>query len=163
MYKVVTHTIKEEHFEHPHLAEKGMAIHNGHGNHGNTKPYYGTVRPVSRDVRGRNSDVITPHPPDGNVIVKMPLNEDWGGYDYWGQYHCWGDLTIHGSTVVSGDLTVEGAIVGRGTTSNVIMLETAPTTNTWAGNVGDLAKNTNFMYLCVEQDKWIRWSIQSTW
>lgn len=168
MYKVVTHTIKEEHFEHPHLAEQGMAIHNGTVSntkpyYGNNRPHYGNVGPVANSIRNRNGDVITPCPPDGNIIVKMPMEGDWGGYEYWGEYHCWGDLMIHGSTVISGDLTVDGAIVGRGTTNNITVLETTPASNTWAGNVGDLARNTNFMYLCVEQDKWIRWSIQTTW
>jgi hypothetical protein len=35
MYKVITHTIKEEHFDHPMTAEAGMSIH------GNTSPKIG--------------------------------------------------------------------------------------------------------------------------
>lgn len=158
MYRVVTHTIKEEHFEHPYLAEKGMAVHTG-ANVG-----YGNTAPTMGSLRGSNADVITPcPPPNGNVIVKMPMNENWGGYEYYGEYHCWGDLMVHGTATISSDLIVEGTITGRGTVTNIVVLDTAPTGNTWAGNVGDMCRTSDFMYLCTEQDKWVRWAIQDQW
>lgn len=143
MYKVVTHTIKEEHFEHPYLAEKGMAIHC------NTAPM--------------SSRVVTKPPQDGNVKVKMPLDGDWGGSDCWGEYQAWGDLCVYGKTIIDGDLTVEGTITGRGSISTVLTMDTNPTGNTYTGNVGDLARTSSHMYLCVETDKWVRWPIQDKW
>lgn len=61
------------------------------------------------------------------------------------------------------DLYVHGAINGQGSTRNVVLLETNPAGNTWTGNIGELARTTSHMYLCVEQDKWIRWGIQDSW
>lgn len=167
MYKVVTHTIKEEHFEHPVLAEKGMAIHTN-GTTGNTSPKWsgtprwggkGNVRP-----RMEPNSVISCPPTDGNLVVKMPLENDWEGYQWYeSEYHAWGDVKIHGQLMVSSDLTVDGVIAGRGSVSTVTVLSVVPTGNTWAGNIGELARTDSHMYLCVEPDKWVRWSIQSNW
>lgn len=168
MYKVVTHTIKEEHFEHPALAEKGMAVHTG----GNVNPYYGNITPkmgsmrgpMRGPMRGSNADVITPGPPtDGNVKIRMPLNENWGDYEWHGEYHAWGDLAVHGSLSVVEDLMVDGTIAGRGSVSTVTVMTTEPTGNTWTGNIGELARTSSHMYLCVETDHWIRWPVQSSW
>lgn len=156
MYKVVTHTIKEEHFDHPYLAEQGMAVHTG----GNTRPAYGNSSPLSKNS-GHN--VITEPPQDGNIKVKMPLNEHWGGYEWSGEYHAWGDLCVHGKLSVVEDLTVDGTIAGRGSVSTVMVLDTEPMGNTWAGNIGELARTSSHMYLCVETDYWIRWPVQTTW
>lgn len=156
MYKVVTHTIKEEHFEHPYLAEQGMAVHTC-----NTAPVMSNSTPMGRN--SGHGGVITQPPTDGNIKIKMPLNENWNGYEWHGEYHAWGDLTVHGQLSVNGDIMIEGTIAGRGSVSTVQVLDTEPTGNTWAGNVGDLAKTSSHMYLCVEPDKWLRWSVQSSW
>ena len=158
MYRVVTHTIKEEHFEHPYLAEKGMAYHTG------ANVSYGNTKPKITPLRGSNTDVITPCPPDtGNIIVKMPLEADWGGNEYYGEYHCWGDLMVHGTATITSNLIVEGTIAGRGSVAEVMLLDAAPTSNAWTGNIGEMCRTTDFMYLCVEQDKWVRWAIQDQW
>lgn len=156
MYKVVTHTIKEEHFEHPYLAEQGMAIHTG----GNVKPSYGKPGPLSKNT-GHN--VITEPPQDGNIKVKMPSNGHWGGYEWDGEYHAWGDLSVHGKLSVAEDLVVDGAIAGRGSVSTVTVLDTEPMGNTRAGNIGELARTSSHMYLCIETDHWIRWPVQTSW
>lgn len=157
MYRVVTHTIKEEHFEHPYLAEQGMAVHTA-----NVSPVVGKPKPMQRNPQGHGS-VITQPPTDGNIRIKMPLNEEWGDYEWYGEYHAWGDLTVHGKMHIKEDLIVEGTIAGRGSVSTVRILDTEPTGNTWTGNVGELAKTSSHMYLCVEPDQWIRWSTQSSW
>lgn len=154
MYRVVTHTIKEEHFEHPILAEKGMEIHC------NTTPSYGNTKVQSKNNYG---SVIQQPPMDSNVKIRTPLEDEWGGYEYWNSYHCWGDLVVHGSTTLSSDLIVEGTITGRGSVTEVKLLDTTPAANATPGNVGDLARTSTHMYLCVEQDKWIRWAVEHTW
>ena len=163
MYKVITHTIKEEHFEHPVLAEKGMAIHT----QSNTKPHYGNTHPVmspAGGIRRSNAGVVAPCPPtDGNIVVKMPSNGDWEGTEYWGEYQCWGDLNVYGSATVSSDLIVEGTITGTGSTADIKMLDVAPTVNTWPGKIGELCRTSNFMFVCVAPDTWIRWAIQESW
>lgn len=154
MYRVVTHTIKEEHFEHPYLAEKGMEVHS------NTTPGYGNISTKSKNNYG---SVIQQPPMDGNIKVKTPMEDEWGGHEYWNNYHCWGDLTVHGSTTISNDLIVAGTISGRGSVTEVMLLDTAPAANVTPGNIGALARTSTHMYLCVEQDKWIRWELQESW
>lgn len=154
MYRVVTHTIKEEHFEHPYLAERGMEIHC------NTTPGYGNVSVQSPNNYG---SVIKQPPTDGNIKVKTPMEEDWGGYEYWNNYHCWGDLIVHGKTSVHSDLMVDGVITGRGSVTDVKILDTEPTANSVTGNIGELARTSSHMYLCVAENSWVRWPIQTSW
>jgi hypothetical protein len=164
MYTIVTHTIKEEHFNHPVLAEKGMAINHskGYPSNGNGATN-GNLNVAMAGLRSRSSNVMDCDTDSGNLVVKMPLDYEWTGQDYWGDYRAWGDLTVQGSATISGDLNVEGTINGRGTVNDVMVLEAEPSGNTWAGLPGDLARTSSHMYLCVENDKWIRWSVQDSW
>lgn len=155
MYSIVTRTIKEEHFEHPSTAMRGIQTHCGYGNI--------STQPAPAWTSDVYPDVITCPPTDGNLKVKTSSPYQVESDEIWGVYHTWGDLNVHGSLNISNNLTVEGAIVGRGTVNNVTLLETEPTGNTWPGQIGDLARTDSYMYLCVDTDTWIRWTVQSKW
>lgn len=157
MYRIITSTstTREEHFESPNAAAYGMTTYCG-----NTTPIYGNTSPQTKNDYG---SVIQQPPQNGNIKVKNAMENEWGGYEYWNEYHCWGDLMVHGTTTISSDLIVEGTITGRGSTTEIKMLDADPTASNIAGNVGELAVTDNYMYLCVSTDSWIRWPIQSTW
>jgi len=95
MYKVISHQIKEEHFEAPAAAAHGIATYCGGGYQGNVAP------------------------PTGSQ------------FNYWYR------------------------MVDR--------LDEDPATNSWEGDVGQIAVGPMFAYLCVEDDTWIRWSITKQW
>lgn len=155
MYKVVTHTIKEEHFDHPYLAEQGMAVHTG-----TNAPMTANISPKRRSSE---HEMVNPLPKDGNTKIKMALENCWEDYEWFGDYWAYGDLNVEGILTVGKDLVVSGSIAGRGSMTTVTVLDTAPEGNTWTGNIGEMARTSSHMYLCVNTDNWIRWPIQSSW
>ena len=146
MYKKIIHSIQEEHFDHPALAEQAIKG--------------GNVRPISGNIK-HSSDldlVIWPidgncDPYSGNVMVPM-AQPAW---------HYYRDLDLHGNLLVTGNVTVTGYVNGVGTTSSVAQLSQSPASSTWPGRRGELAVDTTHMYLCVEDNKWIRWPISKSW
>jgi len=164
MYKMITHTITEEHFDHPVTAEYGIGIH-----HGNTMPKLSNVHvphgmPIHGNVHPRTYGVSTDSvllppgtKPSGNIKVKM------SPWHVWGMYDAYGDLFLHGDMYAEGDIMTAGTINGTGSTANVTVLATDPTSNTWSGNVGELAQGPSYMYLCTSSDTWVRWKIDAKW
>lgn len=169
MYTVVTHTIKEERFDHPAIAEIGMAIHSnvkpisgnvyaGNVKVANTKPLVtkrmttdaGTVLPPEGDP------VIPPgSTPDGNIRIKM--NEyGWGALDAWGNLFVWGD------TVSYGDVIAYGNLRGTGSLSNIETITEEKTPRSM-GSKGEVCVSNKFIYICVDTDTWIRTPMQASW
>lgn len=177
MYKVITHNIKEEHFDHPLTADIGLAKHTGHTGTppGNVMAESGTIssvggqpmKIVARPKKASPMAVITQPPShNGNIgNVKVKMYDMWDNEEnyMWGQFDAWGDLDLHGSGYITGNLYVDGTFHGRGSTATVTVMETNPTTNTWDGHPGDLCSGPGYMYLCVSKDTWIRWATQATW
>lgn len=171
MYKVITHNIKEEHFDHPLTAEVGIAKHTGHTGTlpGNIMPKMSSISTLGSETmaiisrpKGPNPMAVITQPGQignigniGNIKIKMPSS--------WGEYDAWGDMYVNGHLFVTGDCHVDGSIHGTGSTATVTFLEENPQTNTWPGKIGDLCAAPGYMYLCVSDNAWIRWATQATW
>lgn len=164
MYKVVTHSIKEEHFTHPVTAHAGMQIHNG-----GIRPlkHAPNVAPNSSPMISSSISPTTPTPTPNMLIISRdshnvaeycgnitPLNvvSPWNS---WGLYDAYGDLGLHGN------VTIGGAMIG--TKPKVVIFDIDPSSSSFAGNVGDMGVGSRHVYLCVSQDKWARWEIQKSW
>ena len=163
MYKVVTHTITEEHYTHPVTANIGLVKHRGNILHGNLIPHVSSLNAsvpsiliVPRVTEDVHSIFYPPGHIGGNANIKVKLPSEWGSYD------AYGDLSLHGDMCITGDLTVEGTIISSSAV-NIGMLDSDLTSNVSLGNKGDMAVSPNYAYLCVDKDTWIRWAIDSSW
>lgn len=147
MYKKITHSIQEEHFDHPALAEYAIKT--------------GNIKPITGNIRQPNSADLVLWPIDGNcdhysgnIMVPMagPV------------YMINRDVEIHGNILVSGNIiSAAGHLHGVGTTTTVIKLAESPPTSNWPGQQGELAVDKTYMYLCVENGKWVRWPVNQSW
>ena len=168
MYKVITHNIKEEHFDHPLTAEVGIAKHTGHTGTlpGNIMPKMSSISTLGEQPMviisrpSASTTAIITQPPGssgniGNVKVKMPSS--------WGEYDAWGDMYVNGHLHVTENCHVAGTYHGVGSTATVALMDTNPTTNSWPGTIGELCSGPGYMYLCVDDNTWIRWATQATW
>lgn len=167
MYKVITHSIREEHFDAPSTAAFGLATYC------NTQPVANTVEgnstpTISSMVPGMTicmRDGFEPKKSKADLSISKILVDDYND-DYWNDYgffDAYGDLYLHGDLYLDGDLIMYGTLSGRGTISKVPKLDANPKANSWPGKAGDIARTSSHIYLCVEDDKWIRWAIQESW
>lgn len=163
MYKVVTHSIREEHFDTPATAAFGLATYCntqpiGNSMSGNSGPTISSMAFCQRDGFGPRKAECDPS--KARITVDEYDDEYWNDY---GLFDAYGDLYLHGDLYLDGDLMLYGTLSGRGTISNIAKLDTAPRNNTAPGQPGDIARTSSHIYLCVEKDKWVRWGIQEAW
>lgn len=133
MYRIITSTTKEEHFESPNAAAFGMMT------------YCGNASP--------NSTVSSNSVSSLKITPRLSTAQESAGY--FGEYDVYGDLYIHGN-IYAKNLNANSSIT-------VNELATDPTGNTWMGETGELAFTANYAYLCVNTNSWIRWKIDSNW
>lgn len=137
MYKLITHSITEQHYDHPMTAEVGMGVHTGHT--GNNTQYGSSltsnVKPKTMTITYKEPEKITVLPPtgvpvlpkDGNVKVKLVANvkvkkegnikagikaKNSNGYDDYDEDYDWnwGQYDAWGDLSVHGDLMVTGDV-----------------------------------------------------
>ena len=165
MYKVVTHTITEEHYDHPSTASVGLIKHRNDPSLscGNTMPGTSSLYSAMMLIPSLPDEVCfeiywPPGKTDGNANIKVKLPVEWESYD------AIGDLNLYGDLKVNGDLTVTGTINSEQSSSMKIgTLEADLKSNDMPGTVGDMAVSSSFAYLCVDKDTWVRWPIQTKW
>jgi len=142
MYRIITSTTKEEHFESPNAAAYGMMTYCG----GNTYPNTSSASSsVTSDLK------VTPR-------VAGSLTSTADSTMYHGDYDVYGDLHIHGNIYVRNIEEFEYA-------KNPLVTELTqdPTSNTWPGVPGTVGFTANYVYICTSSDTWVRIKSDSTW
>jgi len=140
MYRIITSTTKEEHFESPAAAAFGMTNYCI----GNTLPNIGTT--------ASTESVST-----FKVLPRSNTTPYVDSTMYYGDYDVYGDLYVHGN-IYARNFTMDSE-----TEESIIMLETDPKSNSWEGSTGSIAFSANYAYLCTGNNIWVRWKIDSTW
>lgn len=147
MYRIITSTTKEEHFESPNAAAYGMMMYCA-----NTMP---NGQSTTNTLSSMEANIkIIARPPR-----RLPINKPEISYDYYyGDYDVYGDLYVHGNVYARNyEETVSSEV------SKITILSMDPTSNTWQGNIGEMACTSNYAYMCVASDSWVRWKIDSRW
>jgi len=142
MYRIITSTTKEEHFESPAAAAFGMTNYCI----GNTLPNIGTTA---------GSELVSTL----KVLPKSNTNPYVDSTMYHGDYDVYGDLYVHGN-IYARNFSVESE---NEIEETITVLETDPTSNSWVGSTGSIAFSANYAYLCTGNNTWVRWKINSTW
>ena len=147
MYRIITSTTKEEHFESPTAAAFGMMTYCG-----NTAPN------SSSTVNSVSVPTLKISARSGVDLSKNSVNNS----AYWGDYDVYGDLYVHGNVYAR---NIDSSVIGEDEnyTNYIVPFESDPKTNTWPGTPGQIGFTANYAYLCVSGNTWVRMSIQSNW
>lgn len=138
MYRIITSTTKEEHFESPNAAAFGMMT------------YCGSNAPT---MPGTTSSTMPLR-----VSIRTPQSAAASTASYYGDYDIYGDLYVHGNIFARN--LVEPVTEYK---TKIMMLDTDPTGPNWTGSPGDMAFTSNHAYICVENDSWVKLSLVHSW
>ena len=147
MYRIITSTTKEEHFESPSAAAFGMMTYCGN-----------TVPNSSSTV---NSVSVQPLKITARSSTNPGKNSADSSY-YWGDYDVYGDLYVHGNIYAR---NIDNTIIDENEDYRryIVPFDTDPKTNVWEGQPGQMGFTANYAYLCVGGNTWVRMGIQSSW
>lgn len=151
MYRIITSTTKEEHFESPTAAAYGMMMYCG-----NTAPNTAVITSgVDTSMANIKISPRVPVAPNGTPIIRTATSYD--SDDYYGDFDVYGDLYVHGNIHARNYSTHSMAM------PKITILTADPTSTTWQGNIGDMAFTNNHAYICVQTDSWARFKIDRSW
>lgn len=152
MYRIITSTTKEEHFESPTAAAYGMMMYCG-----NTAPNSAVIN-SGIDSSMANIKISPRIPVAPNGVPYGRTTSSYDSDDYYGDFDVYGDLYVHGN-IHARNYSTESSV----TIPKITMLPADPTTATWQGNIGDMAFSANYAYICVNTDNWARFKIERSW